>query len=298
MTRESSQMTPRLPTINPGRQLVARRIGVPRHVGFDLYHFLVSGSWSRLLIAISLFYLGAATVFAVAFHAIPGAVSGGRPGHFADAFFLSVQTFSTIGYGDLGPGNMVANILVTAEMLAGLLTTALATGLVFAKFARPTARVLFSEVAVISPGPPEPLLSFRVANKKKNRIIDAEFRVTLSRIETQRDGSRMRRMVDLELERTRAPFLALTWTTFHRITPQSPLYGQSSETLEASDALLSVSIAGIDEDLAAGVYCQHVYRADALVFDARFRDVMTADEAGGVLVDYSRFHDTVPTGDA
>ena len=286
-----------MPTLSRDGYLIARRVGIDHRFATDLYHFLVCGSWARLILGISVFYLFAITVFALGFYAVEGSVAGGRPGVFSDSFFLSVQTFSTIGYGDLGPGNGYANVLVTAEMLAGLLTTAIATGLVFAKFARPTARLLFSRVAVIQRGPHDPELSFRVANQRSNRIIDADIRVALSRLEETRDGGVRRRLIDVPLERSRAPFLALTWTARHVVTQKSPLYGQTRDTLRAQDALLTVSVVGTDETLAAAVHAQHVYRADDIIWNARFRDVFRNDQAGQPVVDYSRFHEFEALGE-
>ena len=279
-----------IPTLDRRGYLLARRVGLRHRWGADLYHFLVTGSWFRLVLSVSAFYFAAIAVFAAAFRAVPGSIAGGREGSFADAFFLSVQTFSTIGYGDLAPGNAYANAVVAVEMLAGLLTTAVATGLVFAKFARPTARLLFSRVAVIHPGPPEAELSFRVANERRNLIIDADIRVTLSRLVQTGDGGVARQVVDLPLHRTRAPFLALTWTVRHAVTPESPLHAQTHQTLSSCGALLAVSVAGTDGDLATAIHGQHVYLPEDIVWNARFRDVLGGDAAGRPMVDYSRFH--------
>src|SRR5437867_9036654 len=159
----------------------------------DLYHHLVSAPWSHLLAAIGGLYLAANALFAFAYLAQPGSIEHARPGSFVDAFFFSVQTMATIGYGKLVPRSGFANVLVTVEALIGLLGVAMVTGLVFAKFSRPTARVLFSRHAVVAPHDGVPCLMFRMANARGNNIVHAQLQVVLAREEATREGDRMRR---------------------------------------------------------------------------------------------------------
>lgn len=156
------------------------RIGAPNSLVGDLYHFLLIASWPRLLALFVLSYLGANAVFAGLYVLGGDSIEGARPGSFADAFFFSVQTMATIGYGHLVPRTLWAQVLVTAESFVGLMGLALATGMVFAKFSRPTARVLFSRSAVITARDGVPCLMFRMANQRGNQIVEARIHVVLA----------------------------------------------------------------------------------------------------------------------
>ena len=168
----------------------------PDHRRFfdDLYHHLLSASWLRLLAIIAGLYLAANALFALAYLAEPGSVEHARPGSFVDAFFFSVQTMATIGYGKLVPRTGFANALVTVEALVGLFGVAMVTGLMFAKFSRPTARVLFSRQAVVAPHNGVPCFMFRMANARGNNIVHAQLQLVLAREETTLEGDRMRRI--------------------------------------------------------------------------------------------------------
>ncbi len=272
---------------------VAQRIGLKRPFWLDLYHALVSGSWWRLLGVVSATFIAVALLFAVAFYLKPGSIERSRPDVFWDAFNFSVQTLSTLGYGTMAPKTTYAHVLVTAEMLLSLLLTAVATGLVFAKFARPTAKILFSDVALISKNPGGHVLSFRMGNERANRIMNAELRVTYGRSETDETGATRRTLVDLPLRRSVAPLLVHTWSTFHDIDRDSPFFGKSSEDIEAEDGSLIVSVTGVDDELATSVHAQHVYMAHSIVWNARFVDVLERGDRGETLVRYDRFHEYI-----
>src|SRR5881296_521694 len=194
----------------------------------DLYHHLLSAPWPRLLATIAGLYLAANALFALAYLAAPGSVENARPGSFVDAFFFSVQTMATIGYGKLVPHTGFANVLVTTEALVGLFGVAMVTGLMFAKFSRPTARVLFSRQAVVAPHDGVPSFMFRMANARGNNIVRAEVRVVLAREETTLEGSRMRRFHDLVLLRPRSTLFSFSWTAIHPITEASPFHGATT----------------------------------------------------------------------
>src|ERR1700730_16922744 len=168
----------------------------------DLYHFLLRESWPALLAGIVLSFVAINALFAV-IYLLDRGIENARPGSFADAFFFSVQTMATIGYGKMVPESVVANILVSVEALFGLLGLAMITGLVFAKFSRPTARVRFSKYAVVSNRDGIPSLHFRMANMRANRIVDASARVVFARQEKTLEGEEMRRFYDLKLQRDR-----------------------------------------------------------------------------------------------
>src|SRR5215469_14319317 len=210
----------------------------------DLYHHLLTMPWSLLFALISSTYIGFNLIFAGLYLLQPGSIANARPGSLADAFFFSIQTSATIGYGDMRPATLFANILVTGEVLAGMTMLAIATGLVFARFSRPTARVMFSRVAVVVPHDGVPTLMFRVANQRRNQIVEAQVSIALMRNEVTAEGVAMRRFHDLHVERSRTPMFSLSWTVMHRIDERSPLYGATVESLLRHQAEIVVAIVG------------------------------------------------------
>ncbi len=260
----------------------------------DLYARLLAASWPQLFGAIVLLYFLANLVFAGLYLAIGDGIENARPGSFADAYFFSVQTMATIGYGKMAPHGLAANILVTIEALTGFTYFAVVTGLVFSKFSRPTARVLFSKVAVVCPYDGVPHLMLRLANERDNRIVDAQLHMVLLRNEVTREGHRMRRFHDLTPTRSRVPFLQLTWTVMHAIGEHSPLRGLTTKELCDSEAEIIVSITGLDETLSQTIHARYSYIAQEVIFDAAFEDVLRRREDGRVEVNYHRFHDVKP----
>ncbi len=261
----------------------------------DLYHWLLRITWSQVFALIAAAFVLINLLFALGYYQL-GGVTNAAPNSFSDAFFFSVQTFGTIGYGAMYPQSTSAHLLVTAEAFASLVLNALMTGLVFAKFARPTSRVLWSNVAVINDREGVPTLMFRVANERINHIVEATVRVAILRAEKTLEGELVRRVVDLPLARQSTPSFLLTWTVMHHIGPQSPLYGATLESLHAQDVEIVITLTGLDENLGQTIYARHSYIPEELVFAARFDDVIRADpqEPGRRLLDYTRFHTTVP----
>ena len=169
----------------------------------DLYHFFLTTTWPRMFAIVLVVYLGTNAVFAVLYLLGGDCIDHAEQGSFGDAFFFSVQTMATIGYGSMFPKTLYAHILVTLEALTGLLGVAMATGLVFAKFARPSARVLFSRHAIVGPRDGIPSLMFRMANERSTQIVEAQLRVVLVRDEVTREGEAVRRFHELKLSRDR-----------------------------------------------------------------------------------------------
>jgi inward rectifier potassium channel len=271
----------------------ARPAGAPPALG-DLYHLLVDSPWPRLLGIIATLFLIVNALFALAYLAGGDVIENARPGSFTDAFFFSVQTMGTIGYGRLAPGTVWSNLLVTVEVITGVLGLAMVTGLVFAKFSRPTARVVFSQRAVVTPHDGVPSLMFRMANARGNRIVEAQVRAVLARDETTAEGETMRRFHDLALVRDRNPLFALTWTAIHPITATSPLFGATPEGLAAVGAEVVASLVGIDETVSQTIHARHTYAAADLVWGARLRDILSRLPDGRRQVDYALFHDVEP----
>jgi inward rectifier potassium channel len=264
----------------------------PRRIELlDPYHRLLTVPWSVFFGLIAIAYAAFNATFAALYRLQDGSILGASRG-FADAFFFSVQTMATIGYGEMRPATLYANVLVSVEVLLGLVGFALATGIIFARFSRPTARILFSDVAVVTRHDGRPTLMLRAANQRSNRILEAQVTLTLARNETTAEGDWIRRLRDLPVERRRSPLFRLSWTVMHVIGQDSPLHGASPEDLAAQEAELIATITGIDETLAQTVYARHSYEGHKILFGRRFADILTPGD-GARTIDYSRFHDTV-----
>jgi inward rectifier potassium channel len=270
-----------------------RRVGIRRYSWGDLYHFLLITSWPRLIGLIVAAYLLTNLLFALAYLAGGDCIENARPGSFEDAFFFSVQTMATIGYGRLIPRGPYANTLVTMEALSGMLYLAMATGLLFSKFSRPSSRVLWSRVAVVAPRDGKQHLMFRLANERGNQIVEATVRVVVSRTEVTAEGERVRRFHPINLVLDRIAFFALTWTVLHPIDESSPLFGATVESLEAQSAEIIISLMGLDETFAQTVNARHSYVAGEIEWGRKFVDILVPQD-NGVVVDYRRFHETEP----
>ncbi|HEX4961473.1 MAG TPA: ion channel [Thermoanaerobaculia bacterium] len=254
------------------------------------YQFLLTTTWPRFLGLIVLFYLTTNAAFALAFVAcgpgeIMGATATGLGPRFLEMFFFSVQTFATIGYGGMHPVGLAANLLVTLESLFGLLGFALATGILFSRFSQPTAKILFSKNAILTPYMGITAFQFRIANARKSELIQVEARVMLSRLRP--DGNR--EFQPLKLEREKVVFFPLGWTIVHPIDQESPLYGVTYEELLASEAEFLVLLTGIDETFSQTVHTRSSYKAEELVCNVRFASLFKPPKSDGLLaVDISR----------
>jgi inward rectifier potassium channel len=267
------------------------RIGFEKNGWRDTYHLLMTIPVLGLLLVLAGAWLLANGLFACLYLAFPGDIGHARAGSFADAFFFSVQTMATIGYGDMFPQTLAANLIATAETVYGMMTMALSTGLLFARVSRPTARMTFSRIAVVDEFDGTPHLMFRIANQRRNQIVEAQMRFYVLRPETSSEGVEMRRFHDLPLVRDHTPVFALTWTVMHRIDETSPLYGVTAEIMQAEDMTLVCTMTGTDETFAQSVYARYAYNADTVRWQARFADIFVTDADGRQAVDYSRFHD-------
>jgi inward rectifier potassium channel len=256
----------------------------------DLYHNLVTAPWPVLIGVIAAAFTVANLLFAVGYYFDQG-VENVRSHDFMDMFFFSVQTMATIGYGKLVPVTLFSNILVSIEALTGLLALALMTGLVFAKFSLPTARVRFSHYAVIGPRDGTTSLMIRMANMRANRIVEANIHVVFARQEITVEGESIRRLYDLPMTRSSSAMFVLSWTAVHRIVEGSPLFGQTRESLAGSAPEIIVSITGLDETFSQTVHARHTFKLDEIIWGARFADVLVLHPDGSRSVDYMRFDD-------
>ncbi|MEA5534101.1 ion channel [Crocosphaera sp. XPORK-15E] len=260
----------------------------------DLYHWLLALSWPRFLLLTTIFYLVINIIFACAYLTTGEGIVNAKPGSFKDAFFFSIQTLSTVGYGSMYPETLYAQMVVTLEVWTGLLLLTILTGLMFARFSRPTARVLFSQVAVICPFNGVPTLIFRAANQRENKILEAQIRVSLVRNEISSEGHYMRRFYDLELLRSQTPIFGLSWQIMHPIDENSPLFGTSSELLAEEETELWVTLTGLDETFSQTIHARYFYGHQQILWDQKLVDIFKRSPDGKYYIDISRFHDVVP----
>jgi len=264
------------------------RDGLPSQFFSDTYRYLIRASWLELFGLIVLLFAVANCLFAVGY-LIDGGVENARRGSFFDAFFFSVQTMATIGYGKMAPITTGANVLVAAEALSGLMGLALVTGLVFAKFSRPSSGVRFSGYAVVSPYEGVTSLMFRMANARADEIVDAQIQVTLTRTTRTREGQTILRVRDLVLLRDRNPMFGLTWTAIHPIDERSPLYKLTAADLKPNTAWVLVSLTGLDGTLSQTLHARHVYGVSDIQWGARFVDLFRQEPDGSWYMDLDDF---------
>ncbi len=262
----------------------------------DFYYGVLTASWPVFVLQLAFLFLTVNLVFAILYAIDRGGIANARPGSFADAFFFSVQTLGTLGYGVMAPRTLYTNLLVTAESFTGILIIALFTGIIFARFSRPLARVVFSRVAVVTPFDGVPTLMFRAANQRGNSILDATVNISLASNYTTAEGVQMRRFQELKLIRSNNPLFALSWTVMHAVDPESPLYGLGLADMIERDMEIVVMLSGTDETIADRIYARHAYMAEEILWQRRFVDVVSITPAGQRMIDLGRFHDTQELG--
>lgn len=260
----------------------------------DVHHaFLSIPWWAGLGIIVAAFLL-INVLFGIAYARL-GGVANARPQSVADGFYFSIQTMATVGYGAMYPQSTAANVLVVIEAVLGLLITALSAGLVFAKFSRPTGRIVFSHDVVIGPMDGTPTLMFRVGNERRNIVAEATIRVAVSRTVKTAEGVTFYRMTDLTLVRDRSPAMAHSWNVMHEINASSPLYGYDPERMAKEDLELMVSLFGVDDTSYQPVYARHQYEHPAIIWGARMADVLSESADGNMVLDIGNFHSVVAT---
>ena len=287
----------RIRTIPRDRAFDVRAVGRKKNWKGDIYATLLNAGWHWMLGMLCVVYLLINLVFAGAYYLDTGGIHNAHPDSFLDVFFFSVQTLATIGYGGMSPNGIIANLLVTIEAMVGFAYYGLVTGLMFAKFSRPTARILFSDMAVITTHNGHPHFMVRLANERHNGVVSAQAKLSLMRDEVTSEGQRMRRIHDLSLVRSEIPVLRLTWTIMHRIDETSPLYGATSEQLRSNQSEIIVSLMGLDETFSQTIHARHSYVADEIACNAHFEDVLTRHPNNTIEVRYDKFH-TVIADDA
>jgi inward rectifier potassium channel len=260
----------------------------------DAYQWLLGLSWPRFAAFVGTVYIALNLVFA-ALYTLPGdSVSGMRPGSFLDAFFFSVQTVATVGYGNMSPQGLYGNILTTIEIMSGIFLVAVMAGLIFVRFSRPSAHIVFSKSIVIAPLNGKPTLMLRIGNLHQRSMVEAEFRILFNRDEPLLEGGDFRYFYSLKLQFDRLPNFPAALTLRHVIDEHSPLYGATPESLEESQVVIIASVVGIDPVIPASVQTQMDYTWRDVRFGERFVEIYTDHRDGRLTVDYGRLHDTEP----
>jgi inward rectifier potassium channel len=277
-----------------------RRGGLPFFRTLNMYHALLTMSWIKFYLLLALGYFITNIFFASVYLACGSNAFRGAEGitvieRFLEAFFFSVQTLATIGYGRISPNSFAANIVVTFEALVGLLGFALATGLLFARFSRPHAKIIFSHHAIIAPYKDITAFEFRIVNERSNELIEVNATVSLSRLEIV-NGRTMRKFYPLSLEREKVVFLPLHWVVVHPITETSPLYGITAEQFNKADSEILILLTDVDETFSQSVHARSSYKTTEIVWGAKFRDVFIESDTGKLSIDMKKIHDIERVG--
>ena len=277
-----------------------RRGGLPFFRTLNMYHALLTMSWLKFYLLLALGYFITNIFFASVYLACGSNAFRGAEGitvieRFLEAFFFSVQTLATIGYGRISPNSFAANIVVTFEALVGLLGFALATGLLFARFSCPHAKIIFSHHVIIAPYKDITAFEFRIVNERSNELIEVNATVSLSRLEIV-NGRTMRKFYPLSLEREKVVFLPLHWVIVHPITETSPLYGITAEQFNKADSEILILLTGVDETFSQSVHARSSYKTTEIVWGAKFRDVFIESDTGKLSIDMKKIHDIERVG--
>lgn len=260
----------------------------------DIYHQSLMASWPVFLLGLLGIFIVINMIFAGLYMTDPRGLSNAAPGDYWARFIFSVQTMGSIAYTDIMPRSHYVDVIVMAEAFVGILYIGMLTAVMFARMSRPSARFIFSNVAVVMQYDGVPTLMFRTANQRGNQVLDASVNVTLARRATSAEGITMRRFEDLTLIRSRTSLFALSWSIMHRIDENSPLYGVTPEMMADADMEIVVLLSGRDDVLADTIYARHAYSPEHVLWDRRFVDVLSVSPQGRLIVDLALFHDTEP----
>ena len=278
-----------------GRRFVSE--GLSERLWDDIYHRALTMSWPVFFgLATSIFLL-LNIFFALLYQLGPNGIANQFPQGFAGAFFFSVETLATVGYGDMHPQTVYAHLVSTTEIILGMGGIATITGLIFARFSRPRARIIFADNPIVRVIDGKRTLMIRAANTRQNVIAQAAAQLHLLRMVTTPEGFSLRRVEDLRLLRERHPLFMLSWSVMHVIDESSPLHGQTAESLEQSSALLLLTIEGTDETTAQTMLARREWGHDALRWNHRYADLVRTDGTDTHVIDYSLFHQVLPLDD-
>jgi inward rectifier potassium channel len=261
----------------------------------DAYHWLLTLSWPKFSAFVLTLYLSINLVFSLCYYLHPNSLAGANPDSWADAFFFSVETLATVGYGHMYPETLFGHVVATLEIMTGMFGMAIITGLIFIRFSRPVARIVFSQNLVLSPFDGRPALMFRVANLRDQAMAEAEFRMMLTRDEPAKEGESFRRFYALRLQFDRLTLFPAIITIRHVIDEDSPLYGRTVAEMERDAYRFAASIVCIDTVIPAPVQSHYTYSWKDVRVNHRFVEVYTDIGTDVLSVDYGRIHETEPS---
>jgi inward rectifier potassium channel len=291
MARSWSERTSKAQVVRlGGREVIAE--GLRLNFWADISHRCMTASWPAFIGGAALVFVVFNAVFAVFYWIGNQPISNVPGGAYIDYLYFSIETLSTAGYGDMHPQTHYGHFIAAVELFTGIFSMALMTGLVFARFSRPNARLLFADHPVISSQEGRPTLMLRFVNERHNIISNARAKLWLLRNEVSLEGESFRRFYELSLTRNEHPALALSWTLYHIIDEESPLYGLGADDLAASDVSLIVVVSGYDVVAAQTVYARKSYAHPDIRFGHRYADILGTSEDGRLKIDYGRFHET------
>ena len=278
------------PTIKNSRTFNVHTMGLDGSLMSDFYYRVMLASWPQFFIGAILIYLCINAGFALVYFFGDNMIINARPNSFIDAYIFSFQTSTTIGYGYLLPKNGITHVIVMVDVFSGLLFVAVLTGLVFARLAKPKARVLFSQQVVITQHRGQTTLLVRLANgRKRSSIINCHVSAVLMMEDRDPESMFERHFIDMHLQRNNVPIFALTWTLVHTIDAQSPLYGLDKAAIESYGTILIITLDGIEDVFAQTVHTNYIYEAQHFLFNKRFSNILTRHSSGSRMIDYTRF---------
>ena len=266
------------------------KIGADRFDLTDPYHLALTAPWPHFTLGVFAFYGVINLVFAALYLAQPGCVANVRPGSVADAFFFSIETLATVGYGEMAPATVYGHLVAAAEIVTGMAFTAIMTGLIFVRFSKPKARILYADNIVITRHNGRPNLIMRIGNRRTTMLTNTSVRVHALLQETTREGQTYRQAYELRLARASAPIFPLTLTIMHEIDDASPLRRYALESIADTDLRILLSLEARDPALAAMVYDLKTYRASDILYGRRFVDTVLGTGEGRIIVDLTRIN--------
>ncbi|WP_424595376.1 ion channel [Bradyrhizobium sp.] len=291
MAKSPNERMPRTRVVRfGGREIITE--GLNLNFWADISHRCMTASWPAFIAGAALVFLAFNAVFASLYWLGNQPISSVPGGNYIDYLYFSIETLSTAGYGDMHPQTHYGHFIATVELFTGIFSMSLMTGLIFARFSRPNARLLFAENPVISDHDGQPTLMIRLANERHNIISNATARLWLLKNIVSREGQPFRRFYELPLIRNESPALALSWTLFHVIDENSPLHGLNANDLEAINISLVLVVSGYDVVAAQTVHARKSYDHPEVRFGHRYAEILSTTDDGRLRIDYSRFHQT------
>ncbi len=270
------------------------KLGVARFDLRDPYHFALTLTWPEFFVGLVVAYIAINVLFALAYFAVPASIANLPADSLLDAFFFSVETLATVGYGTMVPASRYGHFVATAEIFVGMLFSATMTGLLFVRFSKPKAKLAFADRPVVTHTDEGLMLMIRVGNARLDALMDATARLTILRPEIGPDGQRFRRALDLQLGRPDLPFFPLTWTVMHRIDATSPLAAADGTLVALDDVRMMLAITARDPGLGASVHAARAYRGVDIAVGMRYADAVTWDDIGGSVADLRKISGIEP----